>query len=61
MAICIIYYHQACAGFKNYFKTWEFNAVHVGSSLFSGEKDRVNAQLAWALVGTTRLYADVRE
>ena len=26
-----------------------------------GEKDRVNARLARALVGTTRLYADVCE
>ena len=26
---------------------------------FPGEKDRVNARLARALVGTTRLYADV--
>ena len=30
-------------------------------ALDPGEKDRVNARLARALVGTTRLYADVRE
>ena len=28
---------------------------------YPGEKDRVNARLARALVGTTRLYVDVRE
>ena len=30
-------------------------------NVYPGEKDRVNVQLAQALVDTARLYADVRE